>query len=67
MRRGKKEFLEKSEQKQKELNREINDEGGVGKKDLFAMITSAFVVIMPVCIGVLVLLSLLVLWIFRAI
>lgn len=66
MRRGKREFLDGSEKKQKELNQEINKEGGVGKKDIFAMITSAYLVFMPICIGVLVLLSLLVLWIFRA-
>lgn len=66
MRREKREFHERSEEKRKELNREINEAGGASRKDIFAMISSAFLVFMPICIGVLVLLSLLVLWIFRA-
>lgn len=67
MKESKQGFLKRSKKKQEELNREINEEGGVGGKDLFAMIFSAFIVFVPVCLIVILALSLLVMWLFGAI
>lgn len=41
------------------LNKQINDEGGIGGKDLFAMIMSAYIVIIPIALGFLLLIYLL--------
>lgn len=67
MRKNRHELFKRSKKKQDELNRDINDEGGVGGRDLFAMIFSAFLVFMPICLIVILALSLLVLWLFGAI
>lgn len=67
MRKNRHELFKRSKKKQDELNRDINEEGGVGGRDLFAMIFSAFLVFMPICLIVILALSLLVLWLFGAI
>lgn len=67
MRQNKHDFFKKSKKKQDELNRNINDEGGVGGRDIFAMISSAFLVFMPICLLIILALSFLVLWLFKAI
>lgn len=67
MRKNRHELFKRSKKKQDELNRDINDEGGVGGRDLFAMIFSAFLIFMPICLIVILALSLLVLWLFGAI
>lgn len=67
MRQNKHDFFNRSKKKQDELNRNINDEGGVGGRDIFAMISSAFLVFMPICLIIILALSFLVLWLFKAI
>lgn len=42
------------------------DEAQPGRKDTVAMLLSAFLVIFPICVLIIVLLSLFMLWIFRA-
>lgn len=44
-------------EKRKQLNDDIEKEGGLEKHDFFAMIVSAFIVILPVAILVLLLLA----------
>ncbi len=46
-------------EKEAELNSKINEEGGIGGKDLFAMILSAYAVIIPVALAILLLIYLL--------
>lgn len=42
-------------EKEEQLRREINEAGGLEKKDLPAMIISAYLVIIPIVVGVLLL------------
>ena len=42
-------------EKEEQLRREINEAGGLEKKDLPAMIISAYLVIIPIAVGVLLL------------
>ncbi len=65
--KGKKEFYEHAKKKEKELNAQLSNEEKLSGKDYFAMISSAFIVIFPVCLGLLIGLGLLVLWLFGAI
>ena len=64
---NKKQFYEQSDKKEKTLKDEIEKAGGVKGKDTFAMIISAFLVIFPITIAILVGISLFVLWLFGAI
>ncbi len=65
--KGKKEFHEHAKKKQKELRRGLENEEKLTAKDYFAMLSSAYLVIFPICVLLLAALSLLVLWIFGAI
>ena len=65
--RGKKEFFARAKKKEEELKTELESSEKLSGKDIFAMMVSAFFTFIPICVGVLVALSLLVLWIFRAI
>ncbi len=67
MKESKQGFFKRSKKKQEELNRDINEEGGVSGRDLFAMTVSAFLVFIPVCLAVILAISLLVMWLFGAI
>lgn len=67
MKESKQGFFKRSKKKQEQLNRDINEEGGVGGRDLFAMTLSAFLVFIPVCLAVILAISLLVMWLFGAI
>lgn len=58
---------EDAKKKEKKLRNDIEKEGGVSGKDVFAMLTSAFIVIFPITIALIVGLSLLMLWLFGAI
>lgn len=53
-----------SEKKQADLREDIKNEGGLEKKDIPAMLISAYLIIIPICLVVLILLCLIVLWIF---
>lgn len=63
---GKKHFYEQANKKEKNLKGEIENEGGLTRKDTFAMTVSAFLVIFPITIAILVGMSLLLLWLFGA-
>lgn len=65
--RGKKEFFAHAKKKEKDLEREFETSEKLSGKDVFAMMLSAFFVFIPICVGILVAISLLVLWMFRAI
>lgn len=56
----------KKENKKKEddLREDIKNEGGLEKKDIPAMLISAYLIIIPVCLAVLLILCLLMLLIF---
>ena len=64
--REKKEFFRRAEKKEKQLKEEIENSEKLGGKDVFAMLLSAFLVFWPVSVVVITVLSLLVLWLFRA-
>lgn len=60
-----KRVLKKDNGKKEEgLREDIKNEGGLEKKDIPAMLISAYLIIIPICLVVLVLLCLIVLWIF---
>ena len=62
-----KKFKERTKGKEESLKREIEKDGGVGGKDMFAMLLSAFLVIFPICVLLILALSFFMLWIFGAI
>lgn len=62
-----KEFKKRADEKKKQLDREMQNEGGVGGKDMFAMLLSAFLVIFPIAVAVILALSFFMLWLFGAI
>ena len=64
--RGKKEFYEHADEKRLQLSEELESSEKLGCKDCFAMWFSAFMVIVPVCVGILIALALLVMWLFGA-
>ena len=64
---NRKEFRKRAKEKEKELKKQIEEEGGVSKKDILAMIGAAFVTIFPICAIILIGLGLLMLWLFGAI
>lgn len=51
-------------EKEQKIREDIVNEGGLEKKDIPAMIISAYLVILPICLAVLVVLVLLILLIF---
>ena len=65
--RNRKEFRKRAKEKEEQLKKELEQEGGVGKKDMLAMIGAAFITIFPVCAIILLGLGLLMLWLFGAI
>ena len=65
--RSRKEFRKRAKEKEEQLKKELQQEGGVGKKDMLAMIGAAFITIFPVCAIILLGLGLLMLWLFGAI
>lgn len=65
--RDKKAFFKRAKEKEEDLKREIENSEKIGGKDFFAMFLSAFLVFVPISIAILAALSLLVLWLFRAI
>ena len=64
---NRKEFRKRAKEKEKELKKQLEEEGGVSKKDMLAMIGAAFVTIFPICAIILIGLGLLMLWLFGAI
>lgn len=64
--RNKKFFNKKSKEKEEKLNQEIDENGGLEKKDMLAMVLSAFLTIFPICTLIIIGLGLLVLWLFKA-
>ena len=64
--KNKQEFHDKARRKEKKLRKEVADEGGFEKKDMLAMLISAFLTIFPICVLIVVALGLLMLWIFQA-
>ena len=64
--RNKKFFNKKSKEKEEKLNQEIDENGGLEKKDMLAMVLSAFLTIFPICALIIIGLGLLVLWLFKA-
>ncbi len=65
--KGKKEFYEHAEKKKSELRSQLENEEKLTGKDYFAMLSSAFMVIFPICLLLLLGLGLFVLWLFGAI
>ncbi len=65
--KGRKEFYERAKEKEIQRQYELENEEKLTGKDYFAMISSAFLVIFPVAVGLIIALGLLVLWIFGAI
>lgn len=65
--RDKKAFFKRAKEKEEDLKKEIENSEKIGGKDFFAMFLSAFLVFVPISIAILAALSLLVLWLFRAI
>ena len=61
------EFKKRADEKKKQLDQQMQNEGGVGGKDMFAMLLSAFLVIFPITVLVILALSFFVLWLFGAI
>lgn len=51
-------------EKEEKIREDIRNEGGLEKKDIPAMLISAYLVILPICLVILVALALLVLLIF---
>lgn len=64
--RDRKELNKKTKKKQKELNEQLEKEGGLEKKDMLAMIGSAYLTIFPICLLIIVGLGLFMLWLFKA-
>lgn len=64
--RNRKEFKRRAKKAEDKLKEDVEKEGGFTKKDILAMIGSAFLTIFPVCVLVVVGLGLLMLWLFRA-
>ncbi len=64
---SKKEFYKHAKKKEDELNAELQKGEKISAKEYFAMISSAFIVIFPICAALLIALGALVLWIFGAI
>ena len=62
----KQEFYDKANKKEKKLKEEVANEGGYEKKDVLAMLLSAFLTIFPICALIVTVLGLLVLLIFQA-
>lgn len=54
----------KTKEEEERFRKELEENGGVEKKDIFAMIISAFLVILPVCILALAVPSLIVMALF---
>ena len=67
MKPDKKGWLARTKEKETKLKEEIESSGSLGKGDTFAMIISALLTFVPICAVVIGLLSLFMLWIFRAI
>ena len=63
---NKKQFYERANNTEKKLKEQMENEGGVSGKDMFAMTLSAFLVIFPITIAILAGMSLLLLWLFGA-
>lgn len=63
----KRSFFERAEKKEKQLKKELKETDDLSAKDIFAMLISAFIVFLPICIVILAALSALVLWLFKAI
>lgn len=63
---NKQEFHDKAKKKEKKLKKEVANEGGYEKKDVFAMLLSAFLTIFPICALIVIVLGLLMLWLFQA-
>lgn len=59
-----KRLKKKTEEEEAQFRKELEENGGVEKKDVFAMLISAFLVILPVCILALVVPSVIVMAIF---
>lgn len=60
-----KKILKKDNQKKEdELREDIKNEGGLEKKDIPAMLISAYLIIIPICLAVLLILCLLMLLVF---
>ena len=53
-----KKILKFNPDREKELRNEIEENGGIEKKDMSAMVLSAYLTIMPVVIGILLLFAL---------
>lgn len=66
MRHNKNHWFAHAEEKGNEIRGELNREDRTEKNDMPAMLLSAFLVIFPICLAVLVGLSLLILLLFRA-
>lgn len=64
--RNKKEFNERANKKEESLKKGIDESGGLEKKDMFAMIGSAFLTIFPICALIVIALGLFMLWLFQA-
>lgn len=63
---NKEEIHKKARKKEKQLRKDIAEEGGLDKKDMLAMLGSAFAVIFPVCALIIIALGLFMLWLFKA-
>ena len=64
--KNKQEFYDEASKKEKKLKKELANEGGYEKKDVLAMLLSAFLTIFPICALIVIALGFLMLWLFHA-